>query len=201
MIERTDFDPAQELAFVDAFLAGHRGTVQRFSERLSCVPRMLAARNAKLGRPLDAEELNDVVQDTFLTVLRRLPSYRPDAPLESWIYGICCLQLRSALRRRARTNQGIEALADDDPEAPGRSTLGLLEDAVEVHAMLEMLGGIEADVIRMKHLDGVTFDELGARLELSPNTVKTYYYRGLAALRRIVERRSERPDGDWEQTA
>ena len=35
----------------------------------------------------------------------------------------------------------------------------------------------------MKHFEELTLDQIGQRLQMHPNTVKTRYYRGLAALR------------------
>jgi NAD(P)-dependent dehydrogenase (short-subunit alcohol dehydrogenase family) len=40
----------------------------------------------------------------------------------------------------------------------------------------------EADVIRMKHFEDLTFEEIGTRLGNSINTVKTRYYRGISRL-------------------
>jgi len=57
--------------------------------------------------------------------------------------------------------------------------------------MLNRVGGIEARVIRLKHLESLTFEELSARLDLPANTAKTYYYRGLARLRAMLEESEE----------
>ena len=99
---------------------------------------MLAIRNAKMGRPLSEEELQDVAQDAFVVALRRLRDYQPFAPLESWLHGICSLLLKDAVRNQARGRErgGLddEATALAEP-GPSRSVLdgaeieGLLDDA------------------------------------------------------------------------
>ncbi|HLQ38602.1 MAG TPA: hypothetical protein VK348_12415, partial [Planctomycetota bacterium] len=81
---------------------GNVQALEEFAQRLACVPRILASRNARLGRPLTAEELQDVAQDVFVVVLRRLGDFQPILPLESWMFGICNLLLRSAARAKAR---------------------------------------------------------------------------------------------------
>ena len=61
--------------------------------------------------------------------------------------------------------------------------------ALERDLLLRALAQIdpaEARVIELKHLDGLTFTEIGVRLELSPNSAKTRYYRGLQAMRRFL---------------
>jgi len=59
-------------------------------------------------------DLEDVFQDVFMVVHRRLGSYRPDAKLSAWLYGIClrCVarHRRRAFRRRERADGlGLEA--------------------------------------------------------------------------------------------
>ena len=60
------------------------------------------------------------------------------------------------------------------------------DDLAEAESMLIRLGGVEAQIIRLKHLESLTFDELGARMGLSANTAKTHYYRGLSRLRSML---------------
>jgi RNA polymerase sigma-70 factor (ECF subfamily) len=56
-------------------------------------------------------DLEDVFQDVFMIVHKRLDSYRRDAKLSAWLYGIClrCVarHRRRAFRRRERP-QGLE---------------------------------------------------------------------------------------------
>ena len=56
-------------------------------------------------------DLEDVFQDVFMIVHRRLDSYRRDAKLTAWLYGICLRSVaqhrRRAFRRRERP-EGVE---------------------------------------------------------------------------------------------
>jgi RNA polymerase sigma-70 factor (ECF subfamily) len=61
-------------------------------------------------------DLEDVFQDVFMVVHRRLDSYRPEAKLSAWLYGIClrCVarHRRRAFRRRERADGlGLDAQA------------------------------------------------------------------------------------------
>jgi RNA polymerase sigma-70 factor (ECF subfamily) len=187
-MERAEFDPDVERAFVASLLARDAGQLDRLTDRLGCVPRMLALRNARMGNPLDEAELEDVVQDTVVAVLRKLPEYEPLAPLESWIHGICCLQIRTALRLKRRWRQRARELSADAAELRAPDRLGELEDLAEVHDLLGHLAPLEADVLRLKHMEGMTFAELAPRLRIAPGTAKTFYYRALAALRELLQR-------------
>jgi RNA polymerase sigma-70 factor (ECF subfamily) len=70
----------------------------------------------------DAAEADDVVQDTFLTVWRKAPSWKPDGPpLGAWLTRIALnLAIDRHRRRRVRRFFGLEAateVADMQPTA------------------------------------------------------------------------------------
>jgi len=151
---------------------------------------MITYRNARMGHPLQADEVQDVAQDTVVVVVRRLHEYEPRAPIESWILRICCLQMRDAIRAKwRRSNRSSQLVVE--PEDPGSANQSQLADFAAAEVMLNRVGGIEARVIRLKHLESLTFEELSARLDLPANTAKTYYYRGLARLRAMLEESEE----------
>lgn len=62
-------------------------------------------------------DLEDVFQDVFMIVHRKLHTYRADAKLSAWLYGIC---LRCVARHRRRAFRRREQLSARDSE-PGES--------------------------------------------------------------------------------
>lgn len=170
----------------------------QFNECLQCVPRILAAHNARLGHPLRRDDLADVVQDVSLLILRKLPAYAGHAPLVGWIYRLCCFELMNAMRRRVRQRRRFAAaeVAEDIPDPTiDRESQAWIERDRLLRA-IERVGGVEADLLILKHFEDLTFAEIGRVLDLSPNTVKTRYYRGLTQLEQIV-----RPEGKGERHA
>ncbi|HEX5052072.1 MAG TPA: sigma-70 family RNA polymerase sigma factor [Planctomycetota bacterium] len=187
-----EFDRDAELAFVRAVFAGERTAMARFEERMLCVPRILRALNGRRGRPLDDHDLADLVQDTILIVLRKLDRFEAWVPIEGWIYRLCYLEFLNAVRRRGRQWQRTTEL-QEQIEGPPEVTPDHVHD--DVHAGLAQLGGVEAEVIRMKHFEELTFQKIGDRMGVPANTVKTRYYRGLARLEEVMRtyrRREER---------
>ncbi len=73
------------------------------------------------------------------------------------------------------------AFAVQTSTAPGEVEKS--NEAEHVLAHLDQLGPPDADVIRGKHFDGLTFEGIGRALGASPNTVKYWYYRGMDKLR------------------
>lgn len=180
---------SEDLALVDAALGGDSRAAETLIGRLKCVPPILAARNRKLGRVLDEHELADLAQDTTILIWRKLGSYAGRASIETWVYRISCLELMNSFRkklRRAPQTEGEEALPDVGAHDPPSRV-----DYEHVYASLERLGPPESDIVRLKHFEGLTFEEIGERLQISPNTAKTQYYRGLERLRGFLASQEE----------
>jgi RNA polymerase sigma-70 factor (ECF subfamily) len=189
-----------DLELVRRVLAGGADAVERFVERMRCVPRILGARNARAGRPLTPEELADLAQEIFALLWRKLPEFRGEARVEAWVYPFCLLQFMNQVRKKTRRPASVPITElDADPRGgasgtPGRGEssgggfadgTGALDplDATEVHEALDRLGEAERAVIRMKQFDGATFEDIATRLDIPINTAKTRYYRGLTKLR------------------
>lgn len=176
-------DPHADLDLVRRALQRDRKSLQELAARLRCVPRLLTVRNARLGGAFRPEELADVSQDVLLIVWQKLKEYRGFSALDGWVYRISRYEYMNALRRlRGRTDSLDELALDPSQE----SNPWEFED---VHRGLERIGEKEAEVIRLKHFEELTFEEIGARLGVSPNTVKARYYRGLRALEPLLEER------------
>ena len=146
-------------------------------ERLRCVPRILAAKNATLGRALDDAELEDLAQVTLIAVWNKRGDYEGRASIESWVYPFCFHQLMNrirVLRRRPRTTSMEAARQVQESQPP---------DFGEVHRALDSLEPDEAIVVRLRHFEELNFPQIGERLGISPNTAKSRYHRGVRALR------------------
>ena len=186
-----------DLELVRRVLSGHADAVESFVERMRCVPRILAVRNLRAGRPLGPEELADLAQEVFALLWRKLPEYRGEARVEAWAHPFCLLQFMNHLRKKTRRPKGVEiSELDADPatDEAGARPLDPL-DATRVHEALARLGEGERTVIRLKQFDGRTFEEIAALLDVSPNTAKTRYYRALAKLRDVLGPRFDGEDG------
>jgi RNA polymerase sigma-70 factor (ECF subfamily) len=172
-------------------LSGRQDACRRFAERMTCVRRMVALNNAKVGHPLQADEQEDVAQETLVAVLRKLGRYDGTATLETWVARFCFLEFMRYLRDRRLlprvTREGVEG-TELEPQA---AAVGSLLDFEQVLQRLDDLDEDLSKVVWLKSSEGLTFEEVGARLGISPNTAKTRYYRGMTTLRRQFSSRPE----------
>ena len=165
-------------------LAGRQDAIRAFLERMRCVPRMLTARNRQFGRPLADDELEDVVQDTLTALWKKLPSYDGRAALETWAHQFCYFEFMMRVRRSSQAAVLFEDLPQTliDPRAEPVSPI----DVEQLLKSLDRVDANEAEVLRLRHFDDLTFDEAAERLRISPNTAKSRYYRGLRKLRELI---------------
>jgi RNA polymerase sigma-70 factor, ECF subfamily len=142
----------------------------------------------RLGVP--EASLDDVVQDVFVTVYRRLGSFEGRSQVKTWIYGILRHTVRD-LRRTAR-RKPTEALDHEPPDLRAGSP----QDAFAkeqgtrlLHAVLLELSEELREVFVLSELEQMSAPEVSAALSLNVNTVysrlRTARKEFDAALRRL----------------
>ncbi len=176
-----------DLQLVRDALAGDVQAADGLIARLRCVPQILHVKNVQAGSPIGRDDLRDLTQDTLELIWRKLGSYEGRSSLETWAYAFCQHMLLNAIRnkRRQRARQrraDVELLLDTRPDAAERA-----QDFDTLHRGLDALDAQQAHVIRLKHFESATFERIAAELDLSVNTVKSQYYRGLTKLRDSLE--------------
>ena len=165
---------------------------KELAARLESIPKIVHSQNARFGRPLDHDDIADLVQDTVIIILRKLGDLDQTEPRPGWTARVCCLEFLNAVRRKRRRSMPLEdvegKLRDhgDASLAAPRSERRIQQDSIR--EALTRLGGIEAETVAKKHFDGLTFDAIAETLEVPANTVKTRYYRGLTKLQEILRR-------------
>lgn len=127
----------------------------------------------RLGTP--EPHLDDVVQDAFLVVYRRLPSFEGRASLKTWIFRILVNVVRTHRRRWGSGEaQRSDAAADDVPavvsEGPHES-LSRSEASRFLNQWLETLDDEKRAVFVLAELEQVSAPEIAAALGIPLNTV------------------------------
>jgi RNA polymerase sigma-70 factor (ECF subfamily) len=192
--ESDSFPKLSDAALVRAVLSSDPAARERFVARMRCVPRILAALNARHGRPLDDEALADLAQDAVVVVWRKLPEFRDPGPLEAWVYGIAYLEFRNAWRRAGRAkkrqvplSEAVQPISEQESESVG-------DPANEIEVALSRLDPEDSSIIRLRHYEGLSFEAIGERLGIPMNTAKTRYHRSLRDLREWLRMRGNQEE-------
>lgn len=147
-------------------------------ERLRCVPRILSAKNALLSRPLGRADLEDLAQETVMLVWSKRGEFEGRSSIETWVYPFCYHALMNRLRAKVRSPRTGTELPELEPQQTTEE-----RDFTHVHAAIARLEPDEEQLVRLKHFDDMTFQEIGEKLSVSPNTIKARYYRAIGRLR------------------
>lgn len=127
----------------------------------------------------------DAVQEAFLAAYRALDRFDVERRFYPWFYTIlrhCCFKL--AGRERGRET---ESLAEAELLA---ATTGLSpEEWLALEEALRALSAEEREIITLRHLDGLSYEELAERLAIPPGTVMSRLYYTRRRLREMLMRR------------
>ena len=140
----------------------------------------------------DRSEAEDVLQDVYVTVWRKAATFDPGraSPI-TWMVAIARNRAIDRLRTRAAGGrlEPIEA-ADtvSDPAPAPVERVDLAQQHQRLTRCLEELEARQASAIRAAFLDGATYEELAARMNVPLGTMKSWIRRGLLKLRACLER-------------
>ena len=146
-----------------------------------------------VGNPEDALDLS---QEAFLNAWKGLGSFKGDSAFSTWLYRLAsnaCLDfLRSKKRRQDTTGSPLSL---DDEEAPpppaddsNRPDLQL-ERKERIQALHRALDGLPVhhrQILVMRELSGLSYQEISDTLNLDLGTVKSRLTRARLALKKIL---------------
>jgi RNA polymerase sigma-70 factor (ECF subfamily) len=149
----------------------------------------------------DREIAEDLSQDTFIKVLNHIDRYRPEFKLSSWLFKIANNVAIDFLRRRQLDTISIDgsphAATAAEIEATTFDVVARQETALEELEARELGGAIERAIaqlrpeyracIMLRHIEGRSYEEIAATLDLPLGTVKTYIHRARHQLREALE--------------
>lgn len=151
---------------------------------------LFTAHAARLRRQLAglgvrASDVDDALQDTFVVVARRLPSFEGRSSIESWLFGIC-LRVASDWRRKAFVRRET-ALADaEEPthEPDLADVIGMQQARQKLHQAVAALDDDKRDIYLRHELDEQPMPAVAGQLRVN---VQTAYARLYAARRRMSQ--------------
>jgi RNA polymerase sigma-70 factor (ECF subfamily) len=119
-------------------------------------------------------EVDDLVQDVFLTALQRLPMLRAAAAFPAWLASIARNRATDYHRRRPVTTDAVDLAA---PEQPERA------EALSVLAAIRSLPEAYRETLTLRFVEGMTGPEIAARTGLTAGSVRVNLHRGMTQLR------------------
>lgn len=149
----------------------------------------------------DAEEARDLMQDTFLKVIRGVRTFRGDSEFKTWLYRVAINESRNRFRwwkRRRRdltisldaqlgdTDIQLSSLMRDTGQSPEELALAN-EREYALQAALSELKPIYREAVILCDIEGMSYEETAEALGCGIGTVKSRISRGRDELRRRLK--------------
>ncbi len=149
----------------------------------------------------DSATAEDLSQDAFIKVLNNIDKYRPEFKFSSWLFKIANNIAIDFLRRRQLDTISMDGSPHAATAAEAESSSFDIdsggENALDEMAAKELGSAIERAIgslrpeyrscIMLRHVEGRSYEEIAATLDLPLGTVKTYIHRARAQLREALE--------------
>ena len=140
----------------------------------------------------DPEDAADVAQEAFLAAWKGLPNFRQEAEFSTWLYRLTTNAAIDHLRR-AKKQRGDVSL-DDEELAPDAADSGPTpQQAAEsrelqraVAEAMDRLSDDHRQVLVLRELRQLSYEEIAAELEMDIGTVKSRISRARNSLRKIL---------------
>jgi RNA polymerase sigma-70 factor, ECF subfamily len=178
--------PADEAQLVDRL---RQGDPRAFEELVIAYQhRVFGVALRMLGSRAEAEE---AAQEVFLRAHRAIADFRGDAKLSTWLYAIasrlCMNRLTSGERRLLR--EGEETLARiPSGHASPADELERSERDAALHRAIAELSDERRLVVVLRDLEGLSYEEIAAALDLELGTVRSRLHRARLDLKEKLER-------------
>ena len=155
-------------------------------------PRLYRFAYPRIGR--DADAAQDVVQNTFTNVIRKIGSYRGEAALFTWLCSFCRYEIAAHWRQKGKREPEVELIEDSSHARAALESLGAsLEGTADlfereelartVWAVLDHLPVRYGNALQWKYIQGFSVREIASRLGASPKAAESLFTRARQAFR------------------
>ncbi|MEV4899293.1 sigma-70 family RNA polymerase sigma factor [Nonomuraea sp. NPDC050547] len=183
---RTDDSDLRELTSLA--VAGDRSAIESLLGELR--PMVVRYCRARLGRVSGQYHIaDDVAQEVCIAVLSALPRYRDmGRPFASFVFGIASHKVADALRSSVRSAVPTQDLPDGPDEGPGpEETVVRYIEVEHARRLLARLPANQRELLLLRVVSGLSAEETGNVLGMSPGAVRVAQHRALARLRQMAE--------------
>lgn len=138
----------------------------------------------------DRDEAADASQDTFLTALRKLHTFRGDAAFSTWLHRVTVNACYDSLRRKRRRPM-LQVVSDEggerpEPSLPSPDHADDVSLSVDVAQALRSIPEEFRVALVMADVRDLPYEEIARVLDIPVGTVKSRVFRGRVALGRAV---------------
>ena len=171
---------------IDQCLAGRREAFGQLVERYQ--HRLYHGLLHALG---SAEDAQDIAQEAFVNAFEKLSSFKGEAAFYSWLFRIALNASISARRKTRRMSVSVELRrevsglepADDNPSNEPSYAMDVSDRQRLVRQALSELSEEFRTALVLKEMDGMSYEEIAAVVDVPLGTVRSRIHRARLELR------------------
>ena len=137
----------------------------------------------------DADEADDVAQETFIRAFRALDSFDTTRPLRPWLLHIATNLVRNRQRSVRRYLAAVGRWVSNEPapivEHGERS--GQQWESQQLWQAISRLRASDREILTLRYFLDLSENEMGNALAIAPGTVKSRLHRATSRLRTMVD--------------
>ncbi len=160
-----------EAELLEGVIAGKPAVIAEVFDRYSPLVRRTLIRT--LGSAFDVD---DLMQETFLTAMRRAPTLRDPSALSSFIVGVAIRQAKNEIRRRT-VRRWIGLAHEDELSSPHGEDPVMREGVRHLNAALGKLDANSRVLFVLRHVEQMELTEIAAAEGVSLATLKRHLAR------------------------
>ena len=174
--EPTNPSSARQNLELEAIYREQSGFVWRNARRLGC----------------DRGAADDVVHQVFLVVARRLPEFRREAGIRTWLFAITRRVVQQFFRDSARRGAQMQRYASENVDSFSASSNERVDAAEYLWFLLSRIGEAKRVVFILSELEGMTTREIAEYLGVLAPTVQWRLRAARRELTKMVEHEAAR---------
>ncbi len=181
----TDAEPDDDAALDASLISRWREGDERAATTL--VARHAAAVARFVQRLGVRDEVDDVVQDTFVRAFGALDGFRADAALRTWLFTIARRLVIDRQRSRARQGAAVEVQEQDvATEYDALDVLMADETSRRIHEALGRLSRMQREVFLLRVQDGRSYRDIAEILGSTEGAARVHYHNAMRAVKEYL---------------
>ena len=180
----------QEQQWIDA---ARRGDASAFEELVKLYEKRVYALTLRMCK--NPEDAAEAAQEAFLSAWQGLPFFRGDSSFSTWLYRLTDNAALDLIRREKK-RRGDSSLDDEEgaltlPADPAPTPHQAIEQKELHQAVAEGLAQLSEEhrqVLVMREINGLSYEQIGSILDLSPGTVKSRIARARISLAKFLQK-------------
>jgi len=131
-----------------------------------------------------APEIDDIAQEVFITVFRKIHKFRGNSSLSTWLYRVTINKCKDYLRKRRHdTVELTDSIISPVPDVPET----LLNEA-RAKALLSSLPEKFRSVVVLREIEALSYGEIAETLKIPLGRVKIILFRARKKMKEALER-------------